>query len=131
MRTLKFRMFINGKMLYPPFNFFTTDGEMKTQLHGLEIPNEGGVEQADGVLMQFTDQKLGDKELWEDDLLSLTSKKRPDKKFKVHRVVWQADKGRWAVDDGKQVSSLARILTSSDRWEIVGNAHENKDLLNK
>ena len=125
MRDIKFRAWDNqfGCMRYMDtgidFVFETNDG------FKLKGKYWDGCEVSDCILIQYTGLKdKNGKEIYEGDIVTFQTIKgvveyTEDCAFEVMRKV--GDKGTGTIEEGEPLST---------QYEIIGNIHENKDLLN-
>ena len=84
----------------------------------------------DFEMMQFTGLKdSNNKDIYEGDIVKALSS---DNKY-LSIVRWDDGDGRWAFQSllSKSMSYCYNLTYGCSRWEIVGNIHENPELLDK
>ena len=122
MREIKFRAwdtvlskFFDGDILndYNLGDFLNDDRYIVTQYTGLKDVN--GVEIFEGDILGFCDF----------DSLR-TGGNTSDK---MHTAVVKFSEGSWVVEDGGYCDYLYQVIANDSELEIIGNAYENKELL--
>jgi uncharacterized phage protein (TIGR01671 family) len=133
-REIKFRAwdFEAKEMIYPslPFN------EKYVLQLNCEYMGEFNGKTYDTIkmpLMQFTGLKdRNGIEIYEDDFVRIElkshSQDEPLITHEVYRIVWQQDRMRFGLRDDKDLED-SWAFTPDEDFEVVGNIHENPDLL--
>jgi len=118
MRTIKFRAWELGKMIqWEDFDRLLKNPSI--------IPTKLFEGQDTIKLMQFTglSDKNG-KEIYEGDIVSW----KPTRGELISTIAWSDENGGWVAlhspTEGKKVDQMYM-----DNFEVIGNIHENKDLL--
>lgn len=123
MRQIKFRVFMGGKMLYPPFDFWMHDGEFYTELSGISIAHKDGeTQQVSGHIMQATGCKdIDGNDVYEGDLLSFPN----DTTETEYEVQWLEDEGAWGVmlKTGRVQVQMGKA-GMSEVMKLTGNIYE-------
>lgn len=120
-RKLKFRVFDGKRMIHP--DYIQDDGRAYWQ-------TECAMESTEDV-MQFTGLRdRNGKEIYEEDIVSLWHEEMFFQGNVKGIMVW-SDAGGWMIDFPENGCSLIvfNLDLEFDQIEIIGNIHENGDLL--
>ena len=113
MREIKFRAWMeeDKKMFYFPWYFGSAHGNTK-----------GNPEKMDRPIMQYTGLKdKNGKEIYEGDIVKAKHTTVP--------VWWSDELARWEMSNPKDFEDY--IVHNGEDYEVIGNAYENPELLNK
>jgi uncharacterized phage protein (TIGR01671 family) len=115
---------LTGELVYAGDNSFEMyDCDKDPSLKKFDRPERFVVEQFTGL------KDSNNKDIYEGDIVKALSS---DNKY-LSIVRWDDGDGRWAFQSllSKSMSYCYNLTYGCSRWEIVGNIHENPELLDK
>lgn len=142
MRDIKFRIFINGTMYYPPFDFMLHDGEFNTHLTGVEVLIKGSNKPVtiDGEIMEWTTMfdNTG-KRIYEGDIVTYKTSNSKGKLVTVNaevfwsknawHIIWFVKKDSITNEPLYEETGLYMPESKTFGNKVIGNIWENKHLL--
>lgn len=123
MREIKFRAWCESlKLMQAPFDLIKDKG----MLGGL-----GEIHNADYIVMQYTGLKdRSGVEIYEGDILRFHDPDDFDhEEPHLTDISWHEEQGCWMTDDIER--TLGDVLLWYNEVEVIGNIHENPELLDK
>lgn len=130
MRELKFRVWSKKQKTYEYKHPFNVSGSFYIAQNGVLLSDYGNVitpeiKQDDFIIEQTTGIKdKNDKEIYEGDIVS-------EHNGDLKGIVKQAGDGQWAIYWDNIPDGYSVLLKHSDLCEVVGNSHENPELLER
>ena len=130
MRELKFRVWSKKQKTYIYKHPFNSYGYFYIDQYGILFSDYGNVvtpevKQDDFVIEQFTGLRdKNDHTIYEGDIVS-------EHNGDLKGIVKQAGDGQWAIYWDNIPDGYSVLLKHSDLCEVVGNSHENPELLER